>query len=70
MHEVMDPRMREDDSREMDPRVCEDDGKFRLDAPVLVSAPSFIPAEPALDLIGGQESIPPLSRKTPVTPPL
>ncbi len=59
MHEVMDPRVREDDSRGMDPRIREDDGKFRLDAPVLVSASSVIPAEPALDLIGGQESIPP-----------
>ena len=63
MHEVMDPRIREDDSRGMDSRVCEDDGKFLLDAPVLVSAPSVIPAEPALDLIGGQESIPPSAEK-------
>jgi hypothetical protein len=44
----MDPRMREDDAgRGMDPRMREDDRKYLV-----------IPAEPALDLIGGQESIP------------
>jgi len=31
----------------MDPRMREDDGKYTV-----------IPAKPALDLIGGQESIP------------
>jgi hypothetical protein len=40
----------------MDPRMREDDGKYPV-----------IPAEPALDLIGGQESIPTFftSDKTP-----
>ena len=36
----------------MDPRMREDDGV----APFL--PPTIIPAKPALDLIGGQESIP------------
>ena len=43
----MDPRIREDDGAEMDPRIREDD-----------ALEIVIPAEPALDLIGGQESIP------------
>ena len=56
----MDPRMREDDTeRGMDPRVREDDGKYVvMSAPLRRSYPLVIPAEPALDLIGGQESIP------------
>jgi hypothetical protein len=38
----------------MDPRIREDDG---IDPSFL--PPPVIPAKPALDLIGGQESIPP-----------
>jgi hypothetical protein len=49
----MDPRLREDDGIKMDPRVREDDGQ----GPSFLRPP-VIPAEPALDLIGGQESIP------------
>jgi hypothetical protein len=62
----MDPRVREDDTgRGMDPRVREDDGSSWIPACARMTEntpsclPAFvIPAEPALDLIGGQESIP------------
>ena len=56
----MDPRFREDDTgRGMDPRVREDDGKYIvMSAPLRRCCPLVIPAEPALDLIGVQDSIP------------
>ena len=44
----------------MDPRFREDDGfNAVIPASFVIPAPrAVIPAEPALDLIGGQESIP------------